>query len=266
MARPGRTTVEVAGSVLGRQKARAHSKPRGDGRWDLRVGDELEATLTAYVDQMSVLPAAERLCHAGSLYRFPSIPRTLGRRPQGNQRLQDLPMQQDVLLDGTHRLYVPPRARPALNKAATYGLVLRHEFVVSGTDWARTHPSEARPPTVLWARPSIDALHTAEVLAGGPLTDEPISTLGVQLIKQSTAQLLWDAADRELHSRRPPLPPGGHWSFGGYVSEIRWTMKLLLPDLLGSAVQLRAVEQRLIDWEGTLTDLRAASSLKSSAS
>lgn len=256
MARPGRTTVVVASSLPSRIKARAHAKPVGDGRWDLRVGDELEATLAAYIDKMTVLAPADRLCFAGSLSRFPHIPRTLALRPGGNQRRQDRPVQRDVVLDGTQRLYVPPRVRPMLVRAATLGLVLRHEVVVSGTDWTPADASQKRPPTALWARPSIDAVHTAEVLVGGLLTDTPIRCLGPQLMRQSTAQLIWDAADRELHSRRPALPLGSQWAAGGYVAEVRMIIERLLPDLMGSTGQLRAVEQQLVNWTGTLTALR----------
>lgn len=242
------TTVFVTDEGYRRLVARSQKRAPRPGRGaDRRLGDELIDVLTAYEAHVSPLAPRERPCAAASLLNFPGRATSGGLSEDGRRA-------GEVLQAGSRRLYVRPDLRQLLERITAYGLVLDHQVVTTRPAGTAVHVRDTSDRRGDKGRPLSDAVNTAIILATGPLPDGPLASLERQVIKQWTAQLLWDAAVRQLSTR---LPEGAQLCLTRPV--LRWVRHVLsaaLPKLLRKGDEwMEKLEQVLPTWQGPLTAL-----------
>jgi hypothetical protein len=219
---------------------------RGPHRVNPRVGEEIAELLQRYIEHMAQTRASDRACCVATLLRYPGI-LVSARRGPGGKRVDE------VLKPGSKRLGLPASMRHLLADAASFGLVLAHQRVATRPGGEATNRRDARHAPPQRARSLSDAVLTAEIMQHGRLTDAASADIRAQVVRQRTAQQLWDLAARQV------LPGIGRPAAAdtplGLVAErqIQHELTTALPPLLDVDDDELAGREELIQrWDGSL--------------
>jgi hypothetical protein len=212
---------------------------------DRRVGDAVIQILEAYEAYVNPLPVGDRPCFVGTLLGYPGAlyggalkydPHKIGKNKK--RRVGE------IKHPGSKRFFLRPDTRDLIERLTPYGFVLEHQL-------ARTRPAstpvhqkdDPEQRGTRTGRPLTDVLLTAIVLATRrPLLDDPLRDIERQLLRQETAQQLWNIASRHTSDNTP--------------AQQRRVLVEALPRLLvDDNNRLQALRHMLPTWSGTLIEL-----------
>lgn len=232
----------------------AKEMPKRAGRGaDRRVGDALIQMLERYKATVPSLAKPDRPCFVGTLLGYPGAERAGTRTREEDPRApgsQKSVRRNEKVQPGSKRLFLRSDSKGLLNELVQYGLVLDCQVVRTRPLGLRVHtaddPTRAARRT---GRPLTDVVLTSVLLATEKprLSDQPLCEIERQVLRQQTAQRLWDIA---LKSARADTFP----EFEGRRRTQALLAKFLPTLLIDDEERIALLQATLPEWEKSLKE------------